>query len=55
LPKHKAWLQFRAKELITRLGHPAKFREYLAGFRERNKRKKNLLWLLDREFGPGNG
>jgi uncharacterized Zn finger protein len=42
----------RAAEVITRLGQPKKFSEYLAGFRERNKRKKNLLWLLDREFGP---
>ncbi len=43
----------RAADIITRLGQPKKFREYLAGFRERNKRKKNLLWLLDREFGSG--
>jgi uncharacterized Zn finger protein len=45
----------RAAEIITRLGHPKKFREYLVGYRERNKRKKNLLWLLDREFGACNG
>ena len=45
----------RAAEIITRLGQPKKFSEYLAGYRERNKRKKNLLWLLDREFGPGRG
>jgi hypothetical protein len=45
------WLR-RAAEIIMRLGQPKKFREYLAGYRERNKRKKNLLWLLDREFGP---
>ena len=43
----------RAADIITRLGQPKKFREYLAGYRERNKRKKNLLWLLAREFGPG--
>jgi hypothetical protein len=35
-----------------RLGQPKKFREYLSGYRERFKRKKNLLWLLDRAFGP---
>ena len=42
----------RAREVATRLGYPEKFREYLAGFRERYKRKKNLLWMLDMEFGP---
>lgn len=45
----------RVGEIITRLGQPKKFREYLSGYRERNKRKKNLLWLLDKEFGTGNG
>ena len=45
----------RAADIITRLGQPKKFREYLAGYRERNKRKKNLLRLLDREFGTGKG
>jgi uncharacterized Zn finger protein len=41
----------RAGEVMTRLGQSKKFREYLADHRERNRRKKNLLWLLDREFG----
>ena len=45
----------RAEKIITRLGYPKKFHEYLAGYRERNKRKKNLLRLLDREFGSGSG
>ena len=45
----------RAAVIIVRLGQPRKFREYLVGYRERNKRKKNLLWLLDREFGSGSG
>jgi uncharacterized Zn finger protein len=45
----------RAEKIITRLGHSKKFREYLAVYREQNKRKKNLLRLLDRKFGPGNG
>ncbi len=45
----------RAAALATTLGRPDKFREFLAGYRERNKRKKNLLRLLDREFGQGNG
>jgi len=45
----------RAADIITRLGQPRRFREYLASYRERNKWKKNLLWLLDREFGAGNG
>jgi uncharacterized Zn finger protein len=43
----------RAREVATRLGYPEKFRQYLAGFRERHKRKKKLLWLLAQEFGPG--
>jgi uncharacterized Zn finger protein len=42
----------RAAGIITRLGQPKEFREYLAGYRERNKRKKNLLRLINREFGP---
>jgi uncharacterized Zn finger protein len=41
----------RAREVATRLGYPEKFLEYLSGLRERYKRKKKLLWLLDREFG----
>jgi len=41
----------RAEGVIAGLGQSRKFREYLAGFRERHRRKKNLLWLLDREFG----
>jgi len=41
----------RAADLITRLGQSRKFREYLKGYRERNRRKRNLLRLLDREFG----
>ncbi len=45
----------RAESVIAGLGQSRKFREYLAGFRERHRRKKNLLWLLDREFGPGSG
>ena len=45
----------RAEALAGKLGRPDKFREFLAGYRERNKRKKNLLWLLDREFGSDNG
>jgi hypothetical protein len=45
----------RAEKIITRLDHPKKFREYLAVYREQNKRKKNLLRLLDREFGSGSG
>lgn len=43
----------RAAALATKLGRPDKLREFLAGYRERNRRKKNLLRLLDREFGPG--
>jgi hypothetical protein len=45
----------RVEKIVTRLGHPKKFREYLVGYRERNKRKKNLLRLLGREFGSGSG
>jgi len=45
----------RAEKIITRLGRPKKFREYLAVYREQNKRKRNLLRLLDREFGSGSG
>ncbi len=45
----------RAEALAGKLGRPDKFREFLAGYRERNKRKKNLLRLLNRKFGPGNG
>jgi len=43
----------RAEALAAKLGRPDKFREFLAGYRERNKRKKNLLWFLDRELDLG--
>jgi uncharacterized Zn finger protein len=43
----------RAADIIARLGQSGNFREYLRGYRERNKRKKRLLWLLDREFDLG--
>ncbi|MCX6844072.1 MAG: hypothetical protein NTX53_17555 [candidate division WOR-3 bacterium] len=45
----------RAAALATKLGRPDKFREFLTGYREQNKRKKNLLRLLDREFDSGSG
>jgi len=43
----------RAAVLATKLGRPDKFREFITGYRERNKRKKNLLRLLDKELGTG--
>ena len=39
-------------DIIKRLGQPGKFSEYLVGYRERNKRNRNLLRMLNREFGP---
>jgi hypothetical protein len=40
----------RAERTLNRLGRPDKFREFLSGYRERNKRKKNLLRLLNRKL-----